>query len=148
MMEPYFTLTSSTFQPHFDISLIQFSLSSPIEPSRKMPRLQLFSIILALLSCTSQTSAVNDASRLGKYYTSLPFYRTGQGTNVFTVGVGTPAVEVNLTVCEHIFGEGLIVADRRVATNVQFVMLATDDCEDCTSDSDVCACILGSMGRS
>jgi hypothetical protein len=63
----------------------------------------MFSLLTILLSTTilrcQAASSATDASRLGQYYTSLPLYRSGSGTNVLTVGVGTPAVDVNLTVC-------------------------------------------------
>ena len=59
-------------------------------------------IFLAPLLTAVLVSAISetDAGRVGTFYTSIPIYRTGAGTNVVSVGLGTPAVDVNLTLCE------------------------------------------------
>ncbi|WVN89123.1 uncharacterized protein L203_104339 [Cryptococcus depauperatus CBS 7841] len=61
-----------------------------------------------------------DLSRMGPFYSSMPLYRGGAGTNVLTVGVGSPKTVVNLT----------------CSTNVEFFMVATSGCHDCVKDSD------------
>lgn len=35
--------------------------------------------------------------QLGDYYTSIPVYRTGRGSNIVPVGFGTPEQQFNLT---------------------------------------------------
>lgn len=40
-----------------------------------------------------------DNSRLGEFYTAIPLYRSGAGSNVISVGLGTPAQQLNLTAC-------------------------------------------------
>nr|XP_031860992.1 uncharacterized protein CI109_003719 [Kwoniella shandongensis]KAA5528064.1 hypothetical protein CI109_003719 [Kwoniella shandongensis] len=49
----------------------------------------------------------------------MPLYRTGAGTNVLQVGVGTPEVLLNLT----------------CSTNVDFLMVTTTDCDGCVLNS-------------
>lgn len=55
--------------------------------------------LLALLTIV-RAGADEDAARLGQYYTNIAIYRSGSGNNVVTVGLGDPAQEVNLTLCE------------------------------------------------
>lgn len=59
------------------------------------------SLVLALIFL-SHSLAFDDRSRLGTYVTSIPIFRTEGGSNVVTVGVGTPGQELNLTLCELI----------------------------------------------
>ncbi|ORY29360.1 aspartic peptidase domain-containing protein [Naematelia encephala] len=80
---------------------------------------------LAILSFLSVlppvlTDANLDKSRLGEYYTAISIYRSGTGTNVVSVGFGTPPQDVNLT----------------LTTNVEFIMVATTDCQNCVNDAD------------
>jgi hypothetical protein len=42
-----------------------------------------------------------DEARLGTYYTSMPLYRSGAGTNILPVGIGSPPQQVNLTLSKH-----------------------------------------------
>lgn len=56
-------------------------------------------LLLALLPLVT-AGPEEDAARLGQYYTNIAIYRSGSGNNVVTVGVGEPAQEVNLTLCE------------------------------------------------
>ena len=65
-------------------------------PSSPLPGL---AALLFLLSNTLADQKEDDA-RLGQYYTSIPIYRSGSGTNVVQVGLGTPAQEFNLTLSE------------------------------------------------
>ncbi|KAL7419284.1 hypothetical protein Q5752_006121 [Cryptotrichosporon argae] len=60
-----------------------------------------------------------DAARLGEEYTTLPLYRSGAGTNVLSVGLGTPAQAFNLT----------------LSTNVDYVMVVDTDCDSCTDNA-------------
>lgn len=38
-----------------------------------------------------------DEARLGSFYTTIPLWRSGSGTNVVNVGIGNPPQDVNLT---------------------------------------------------
>ena len=75
--------------------------------------LNLFALITPLL-------AVDDADRLGQFYTALPLYRSGAGTNVLPVGVGTPPQMVNLT----------------LTTNSEFILVAAEGCDACVSHAE------------
>jgi hypothetical protein len=93
-------------------------------------RLFLFSLLV------SAVAAQSDASRLGSFYTTLPIYRSGAGTNTVSIGLGAPAQPMNLTVCEWIYGGEANGADGYVATNVEYLMVATEDCIACVRDVD------------
>ena len=41
-----------------------------------------------------------DSSRLGTEYTLMPLHRGEGGTNVLTLGIGTPVQDFNLTLCQ------------------------------------------------
>jgi hypothetical protein len=60
-------------------------------------------LLTTLIACSTIVSAdkTTDAARLGSFYTTIPLYRSGSGTNVLTVGVGKPAQQVNLTLSEQ-----------------------------------------------
>jgi hypothetical protein len=64
----------------------------------------MFNIIALAVLCTLPTvvygDTAEDNSRLGEFYTAIPLYRSGAGTNVVSVGLGTPAQQLNLTACE------------------------------------------------
>ncbi|ODO05944.1 hypothetical protein I350_05005 [Cryptococcus amylolentus CBS 6273] len=83
-----------------------------------LPHLPLL-LSLPLLSLPALADHKLDLTRMGAAYTGLPLYRSGAGTNVLQIGVGTPEVVVNLT----------------ASTNVEFMMVTTDECDDCTQDS-------------
>lgn len=63
--------------------------------------LALASLLLATLAQDAHADSNLDFSRMGSYYTPMPLYRNGAGTNVLTIGVGTPEVVVNLTCCKY-----------------------------------------------
>ena len=46
----------------------------------------------------AQTTAIEDADRLGTYLTGLPIYRTAGNTNTVEVSIG--GQDLNLTLCE------------------------------------------------
>ncbi|ODN90212.1 hypothetical protein L198_06230 [Cryptococcus wingfieldii CBS 7118] len=83
-----------------------------------LPHLPLL-LSLPLLSLPALADHRLDLTRMGAAYTGLPLYRSGAGTNVLQIGVGTPEVVVNLT----------------ASTNVEFMLVTTDECDDCTEDS-------------
>ncbi|KAE8542919.1 hypothetical protein D1P53_000982 [Cryptococcus gattii VGV] len=83
-----------------------------------MITLALASLLLATLAQDAHADSNLDFSRMGSYYTPMPLYRNGAGTNVLTIGVGTPEVVMNLT----------------CSTNVEFLLVATNDCDDCVED--------------
>jgi hypothetical protein len=70
-----------------------------------------------------------DSSRLGTEYTALNLLRTGSGSNVFSVGVGTPSIEVNLTVCECALTCWLSAG--AISGNADISSLYSDDCGLC-----------------
>ncbi|KAK8866113.1 hypothetical protein IAR55_001264 [Kwoniella newhampshirensis] len=89
-----------------------------------MPSLSLLAlvpVILSILINPTRGDSKLDAARLGTEYTSMPLYRTGAGTNVLTVGIGTPEVIVNLT----------------CSTNVEFFIVAAEGCGNCVQDSNL-----------
>ncbi|ORX37386.1 aspartic peptidase domain-containing protein [Kockovaella imperatae] len=77
-------------------------------------------LIFLLLSSYHLTFAA-DRDRLGDFYTSIPLYRSGSGTNVIPVGVGTSPQFVNLT----------------LTTNSEFVLIAGGGCDDCVEHGNV-----------
>lgn len=57
--------------------------------------------IAALIVClAARADSRTDDARLGEFYTSIPLWRSGSGTNIFSVGLGTPPQEVNLTLSQ------------------------------------------------
>lgn len=87
-------------------------------------------ILLAALLPSALADTNLDASRLGSFYTALPLYRSGAGTNILSVGIGTPETNVNLTLSEYNFTDEKTSADE-IGTNVEFIMVATTDCVGC-----------------
>ena len=57
-----------------------------------------FALVLAALQARAERRT--DEARLGTFYTSLPLYRSGAGTNILPVGIGSPSQQVNLTLSE------------------------------------------------
>ncbi|WVW82514.1 hypothetical protein I302_104525 [Kwoniella bestiolae CBS 10118] len=62
-----------------------------------------------------------DQQRIGSEYTTMPLYRSGAGTNVLNVNVGSPPTEMRLT----------------CSTNVDFFIIAATGCEECVEDSNL-----------
>ncbi|WRT64341.1 uncharacterized protein IL334_001273 [Kwoniella shivajii] len=62
-----------------------------------------------------------DTTRIGSEYTSMPLYRSGAGTNVLDVSVGTPGTEMRLT----------------CSTNVDFFIVAATGCESCIENTNL-----------
>lgn len=67
-------------------------------------RKTIIALIIWNLFAPVRSDAELDASRNGEYYTEIPIYRSGSGTNVVKVKVGNPATDVQLTVCESLQG--------------------------------------------
>ena len=106
-------------------------------------------IVLWLLAVLRPTYADRrtDIARLGDFYSSIPLYRSGSGTNIFSVGIGSPEQQVNLTLSKSttllrgIAGKqgssreninvGLISA-----TNVAFIAVVGENCQSCTEDAE------------
>lgn len=85
---------------------------------------------LAVLILIASQTLAQDRSKLGDFYSNIPLYRTGQGSNVVSVGVGTPEQRFNLTFCEYLCMNSLTIA-----TNVEHIMVVTTQCEGCVEGS-------------
>ena len=70
--------------------------------TRGSPILVVFFSLIALLA-PARADRRTDIARLGEYYTSLPLYRSGSGTNVLPVAIGNPEQQINLTLSESCF---------------------------------------------
>ncbi|WVR06058.1 hypothetical protein IAU60_003086 [Kwoniella sp. DSM 27419] len=82
--------------------------------------LRLVPVFLAF--CLGAVSAERGVDiRLGSTYTSMPLYRSGAGTNVVKVKVGTPEVDMQLT----------------CSTSVDYIVVAATGCEKCAQDATV-----------
>ncbi|WVF70277.1 hypothetical protein IAT40_005066 [Kwoniella sp. CBS 6097] len=87
-----------------------------------IPCLLWYSLLLALSSLiTVKADHETDVARLGTEFSSLPLYRSGAGTNVLRVSVGSPGVEMDLT----------------CSTNVDYIVVAATGCEECVHDADL-----------
>jgi hypothetical protein len=82
----------------------------------------------SLLPRAARADSSTDEARLGSFYTSIPLWRSGAGTNILRVGVGTPATNVNLTLSELLQSKRTLM----IATNVPFLAVASDQCQRCT----------------
>ncbi|OCF37661.1 hypothetical protein I316_00788 [Kwoniella heveanensis BCC8398] len=79
-------------------------------------------LLLALSSLLpAQADHNTDVARLGTEFSSMPLYRSGAGTNVLRVSVGTPGVEMDLT----------------CSTNVDYMVVAATGCEECMHDAEL-----------
>jgi hypothetical protein len=88
--------------------------------------------ILALCLPLAAAGPDEDAARLGQNHTDVAIYRSGGGTNVISIGLGDPVQDFNLTICEFMYSETLLTAP---ATNVEFVLVASDACDNCLEDA-------------
>ncbi|WVQ97625.1 hypothetical protein IAU59_004739 [Kwoniella sp. CBS 9459] len=98
-------------------------LSGPLRMTPACPRIAWIFYLLLTLSTISTTQADRDTdvARLGTELSSMPLYRSGAGTNVLRVSVGTPGVEMDLT----------------CSTNVDYLVVAATGCEECVHDADL-----------
>ena len=83
-----------------------------------------------------------DTARLGTYYTNIAIYRSGSGNNVVSVGLGDPVQDFNLTLCTSCLPLYTSSADD-LATNVDFILVAADDCDDCLNDAETYVYLCG-----
>lgn len=108
----------------------------------------LFSLISSLRHVRADRRT--DIARLGEWYTSLTLYRSGSGTNVLPVKIGSTEQQVNLTLSkfakhsqrDHVHTmrpqneEWHSLTMLITATNVAFVAVVGEDCQRCLEDAD------------
>ena len=84
-------------------------------PSRWLTQISAL-LLLATIPLDVKGDTQLDAQRTGAWVTDIPFYRSGEGTNVVPVRIGSAFTQVNLTVSEYI---QLLLGSRHGAVEVE-----------------------------